>query len=65
MFYRNSKKHDYVNTLRLALRLVRGLEVGYIVVKSASSTGTVSLVTLVSLRFSAEVHTSTSRRCSD
>ena len=43
MFYRNSEKHCYVNTLRVELRLFRGLVVGYTRVKSASSTDAMSL----------------------
>ena len=53
-----------INTLRLEVRLVRGLGLSYTRVKSASSTGALSLFRLVSLRFSAEVHILTLRRCS-
>ena len=47
------------------LRLVRGLGLANTRVKSASSIDVVSLFRSVSLWFSAEVHTSTMRRCSD
>ena len=49
IFYRNSKKHGCVNTLRLELRPVRGRGLGYTRVKSVSSTDAVSLFRLVSL----------------
>ena len=64
MFYRNSKKHAYVHTLCLLLGLliVRGLGLGYVVVKSASSTDAVSLFRLVFLWLSAEVRISTLRQ---
>ena len=65
MLYRNCKKHYYVNTLRLELRLVRGSGLGYTRVNGASATDAVSFFRLVSLGFIAEVHTSTLRRCND
>ena len=55
-YQNNSKKHFYVNTLRLELGLVR---------EWGLSTDAVYAFRSVSRWFSAELHLSTLKRCSD
>ena len=56
MFIGTEKKHGQINTLRLELRLVRGLGLANTTVKSVPSTDAVSLFRSGSFWFLAEAH---------